>query len=129
MGNSTVKFHHQATEVRLRNRRKVNRPLRPIPSRANEAGSGTPGGVTPPVEKPWLVKEKVVTPLPLVGPTTVMSFWTEIKVSGSVNGVVSDPCPGAWTANGVLLSWVPLELKMVSPIETEPVPVKPPSER
>ena len=39
MGNSTVKSH-QATEVRLKNRRKVNRPLRPIPSRASEAGSG-----------------------------------------------------------------------------------------
>ena len=49
MGNSTVKFH-QATEVRLRNRRNVNRPLRPIPSRAIEAGSGTPGGVPPLVE-------------------------------------------------------------------------------
>ena len=42
MGNSTVKSH-QATEVRLKSRRKVNRPLRPIPSRAIEAGSGTPG--------------------------------------------------------------------------------------
>ncbi len=31
---------HQATEVRLKSRRKVNRPLRPIPSRAIEAGSG-----------------------------------------------------------------------------------------
>ena len=40
MGNSTVKSH-QATEVRLKSRRKVNRPLRPIPSRAIEAGSGT----------------------------------------------------------------------------------------
>ena len=42
MGNSTVKSH-QATEVRLKSRRKVNRPLRPIPSRAIEAGSGTTG--------------------------------------------------------------------------------------
>ena len=39
MGNSTVKSH-QATEVRLKNRRNVNRPLRPMPSRAIEAGSG-----------------------------------------------------------------------------------------
>ena len=39
MGNSTVKSH-QATEVRLKSRRKVNRPLRPIPNRAIEAGSG-----------------------------------------------------------------------------------------
>ncbi len=30
----------QATEVRLKNRRNVNRPLRPMPSRAIEAGSG-----------------------------------------------------------------------------------------
>ena len=40
MGNSTVKSH-QATEVRLKSLRKVNRPLRPIPSRAIEAGSGS----------------------------------------------------------------------------------------
>src|SRR5271166_2824079 len=95
MGNSTVKSH-QATEVRLKSRRKVNRPLRPIPSRAIEAGSGITVVV---VEKPWLVKEKVA---PLVPPSTVMSFSTKIEVSGGVNGVVSIPCPMTW--NGLLLS-------------------------
>ena len=81
MGNSTVKSH-QATEVRLKSRRKVNRPLRPIPSRAIEAGSGTPGGVTPPVEKPWLMMENWA---PLVPPITVMSFSTLMVVSGVAN--------------------------------------------
>ena len=83
MGNSTVKSH-QATEVRLKSRRKVNRPLRPIPSRAIEAGSGIAVVV---VEKPWLVKEKTA---PLLPPNTVMSFSTKIVVSGGVNGLVSD---------------------------------------
>ena len=71
MGNSTVKSH-QATEVRLKSRRKVIRPLRPIPSRAIEAGSGTPGGVTPPVEvNPWLMMD-----MPAPG-LTLMSLYTQ----------------------------------------------------
>jgi len=32
---------HQATELRLKNRRNVNRPLRPMDTRASETGSGT----------------------------------------------------------------------------------------
>jgi len=65
MGNSTVKSH-QATEDRLKSRRKVNSPLRPIPKRAIEVGSGITAE-----ENPWLMIEMLAPSLP---PFRTMSF-------------------------------------------------------
>ena len=111
MGNSTVKSH-QATEVRLKSRRKVNRPLRPIPSRAIEAGSGTTAVV---VGKLWLMMDMATPRLP---PTTLMSFSTRIELApaklvvSEMTGLVIDRLPMPAMVTG---------FKRDSPTDTVPV--------
>src|SRR5271169_2342908 len=114
MSNSKDKSH-QATEVRLRNRRSVNRPHRPIAKSAIEVGSGTGG-----TEYPWSMIETLA---PLLPPTRIRSFST-IREFTPAKLMVSEVLPGGLEVNSVPTTVPVASLKSVSPTDAVPVPPK-----
>ena len=86
----------------------------PIPSRAKEAGSGTPVD-----ENPWL---KIEMEAPLLPPTKIKSFSTRIEFRPG-NVALSETWPG-FEISRLATARPVAGLMSVSPIDPEPVPPK-----